>query len=220
MKKLHVYALGLLLLAGCAQAQSNDTAPATLPSVKSGEAVATFAGGCFWAMEEGMNQLKGVHEVISGYAGGNVKNPTYEVVGTDKTGHAESVQVYYDPSVISYPQLLDAFFAGHNPTMLNRQGPDVGRDYRSVAFYRTPDEKDAIQKAIKEVNESGHYDGKVVTEVTPFAVFYPAEKYHQNYFALHPDQPYIQKVSLPKVEKLRRAMSGHLKNESTLTMAK
>ena len=219
MKKFHLYALSLLLLAGCAQGQSaNDYAPAKLPEPKSGEAVATFAGGCFWALEEGMNQLKGVHNVVSGYAGGNVKNPTYEQVGTDRTGHAESVQVYYDPKVISYPQLLEAFFAGHDPTTLNRQGPDVGRDYRSVAFYRTPEEKAEIMAAIKSTNESGHYSGKVVTEVTPFTVFYPAENYHQNYFALHPNQPYIQSVSLPKVEKLRKAMTGHLKNSSSLTM--
>lgn len=220
MKYALTYALGLLLLAGYARGQSKDYSFASLPNPKPGEAVADFAGGCFWAMEEGMNQLKGVHTVISGYAGGDAKNPTYEQVSTDKTGHAESVQVYYDPSVISYAQLLEAFFAGHDPTTLDRQGNDVGRDYRSVTFYRTPEEKAAIQKAIKEVNESGHYSGKVVTEVTPLKAFYPAEKYHQNYFALHPDQPYIRGVSLPKVNKLRKAMTGHLKDESELTMAK
>ncbi|GAB3895355.1 peptide-methionine (S)-S-oxide reductase MsrA [Spirosoma agri] len=218
MKRIHLFALTILLLAGCAQGQSQDYTPAKLPTPKAGEAVATFAGGCFWAMEEGMNQLKGVNEVISGYSGGTVKNPTYEQVGTDQTGHAESVQVYYDPKVITYPQLLDAFFAGHDPTTLNRQGPDVGRDYRSVAFYRTPAEKAEIEEAIQRVNSSKHYSGKVVTEVVPFKVFYTAENYHQNYFALHPDQPYIQRVSLPKVEKLRKAMAGHLKNSTGLTM--
>jgi len=218
MKRIHLFALSLLILTGCAQGQSKDYSFAKLPTPKSGEAVATFAGGCFWAMEEGMNQLKGVHEVISGYAGGTTKNPTYEQVCTDQTGHAESVQVYYDPKVITYSQLLDAFFAGHDPTTPNRQGPDVGRDYRSMVFYRTPAEKAEIEAAIKRVNESGHYSGKVVTEVEPFNVFYPAENYHQNYFALHPDQPYIQRVSLPKVEKLRKAMVGHLKNNTGLTM--
>ncbi len=218
MKNLLTFASSLLLLAGCAQAQSNDTAPAKLPTPKPGEAVADFAGGCFWALDEGMSQLKGVREVVSGYAGGKTKNPTYEEVGTDLTGHAESVQVYYDPKVISYDKLLDAFFAGHDPTTLNRQGPDRGRDYRSVAFYRTPEEKKAIEAAIQRVNESHHYDGKVVTEVTPLTTFWPAEQYHQNYFALHPDQPYIQSVSLPKVEKLRKAMKGYLKNDSALTM--
>jgi len=203
-------------MAGCALGQ--DRSFSDLPKPKAGEAVATFAGGCFWATEEGMSQLKGVREVVSGYAGGDVKNPTYEQVGTDKTGHAESVQVYYDPKVISYNQLLDAFFAGHDPTQLNRQGPDVGRDYRSVALYRTPAEKAAILATINEVNKSGHHSGKVVTEITPIEVFYPAEKYHQNYFSLHPDQPYIQAVSLPKVMKLRKAMAGHLKNETTLSL--
>ncbi|MBC3788119.1 peptide-methionine (S)-S-oxide reductase MsrA [Spirosoma utsteinense] len=218
MKRIHLYVLSLLMMANCTLAQSNDYAPAKLPTPKPGEAVATFAGGCFWALEEGMNQLKGVREVISGYAGGNVKNPTYEQVGTDQTGHAESVQVYYDPTVITYAQLLDAFFAGHDPTTLNRQGPDAGRDYRSVAFYRTPAEKAEIQAAIKRTNDSKHYANRVVTEVTPITVFYPAENYHQNYFALHPDQPYIQRVSLPKVEKLRKAMTGYLKNSTSLTM--
>lgn len=218
MKSIHIVALSLFLVTSCAQGQSKDYAPAKLPAPKAGEAVATFAGGCFWALEEGMNQLKGVRDVVSGYAGGNVKNPTYEQVGTDRTGHAESVQVYYDPKVITYSQLLDAFFAGHDPTQLNRQGPDVGRDYRSMAFYRTPAEKSEIEAAIKRVNDSKHYSGKVVTEVAPFTAFYPAENYHQNYFALHPDQPYIRNVSLPKVEKLRKAMAGHLKNNTGLTM--
>ncbi|GAB3644216.1 peptide-methionine (S)-S-oxide reductase MsrA [Spirosoma arcticum] len=218
MKRIHLYVLSLLFVAGCTLAQSNDYAPAKLPAPKPDEAVATFAGGCFWALEEGMNQIKGVREVVSGYAGGTVKNPTYEQVGTDRTGHAESVQVYYDPGVITYAQLLDAFFAGHDPTTLNRQGPDTGRDYRSVAFYRTPAEKAEILAAIKRTNASKHYPNPVVTEVTPITVFYPAENYHQNYFSLHPDQPYIQRVSLPKVEKLRKAMAGHLKNNTSLTM--
>ncbi|SFE11510.1 peptide-methionine (S)-S-oxide reductase MsrA [Spirosoma endophyticum] len=218
MKQIHLYVLSLLLLVSCAQGQSKDYSFAKLPALKPGEAVATFAGGCFWALDEGMNQLKGVREVISGYAGGTTKNPTYEQVSTDETGHAESVQVYYDPKVITYAQLLDAFFAGHDPTTLNRQGPDVGRDYRSIAFYRTPEEKAEILAAIKRTNESKHYANRVVTEVTPLTVFYPAETYHQNYFAQHPNQPYIQGVSLPKVEKLRKAMAGHLKNNTALTM--
>lgn len=213
MKSIKIVALGLLFLMGCIPAQTQDTTPAKLPALKSGEAVATFAGGCFWAQEEGFDQLKGVREVISGYAGGHVKNPTYEQVGTDETGHAESVQVYYDPSVISYSDLLDAFFAGHDPTTLNRQGPDVGRDYRSVAFYRTPAEKQAIEAAIRRTNASKHYKNPVVTEVLPLKEFYPAENYHQNYCKLHPNQPYIQSVSLPKVEKLRKAMKGKLKKE-------
>ncbi|QHV99785.1 peptide-methionine (S)-S-oxide reductase MsrA [Spirosoma endbachense] len=213
MRFIQILTLGFWLLTSCSQAQDLETAPARLPKLKPGEAVATFAGGCFWAQEEGFDQIKGVREVISGYSGGTVANPTYQEVGTDETGHAESVQVYYDPTVVSYRDLLDAFFAGHDPTTLNRQGPDVGRDYRSVAFYRTPTEKQEILTAIQRVNASKHYANPVVTEVVPFSVFYPAEQYHQNYCQLHPKQPYIQHVSLPKVEKLRHAMKGKLKQE-------
>jgi len=205
--------VGLFVWSVQALAQTSDSYPARLPKGKVGEAVATFAGGCFWAQEEGFQQLRGVREVISGFSGGSVKNPTYEQVTTDQTGHAESVQVYYDPTLISYDDLLTAFFAGHDPTTLNRQGPDVGRDYRSVAFYRTPAEKARIEAAIEQVNKAKHYGGKVVTEVAPFTVFYAAENYHQNYCQLHPDQSYIRNVSLPKVEKLRQAMQGKLKNE-------
>lgn len=207
-----VTVLSFFWLVGSLQAQ--DTRPARLPTLKPGQAVATFAGGCFWAQEEGFDQLRGVQEVISGYSGGNIANPTYQQVGSDETGHAESVQVYYDPALISYDDLLTAFFAGHDPTTLNRQGPDIGRDYRSVAFYRTPAEKQAILAAIKRVNASHRFSSPVVTEVLPFSKFYPAENYHQNYCKLHPDQPYVQRVSLPKVEKLRHAMQGKLKQDS------
>ena len=210
MKLVQVILFGLLAV----YAQGQDVTPAKLPTPKPGEAIATFAGGCFWAQEEAFDQLKGVREVISGYSGGHVKNPTYREVGTDETGHAEAVQIYYDPRVISYNELLVGFFAAHDPTTLNRQGPDVGRDYRSVAFYRTTAEKEAIQEAIKTVNASGHFAGLVVTEVMPFTVFYPAEGYHQNYCKLHPDQPYVRQVSLPKVAKLRKALAGKLKPDA------
>jgi peptide-methionine (S)-S-oxide reductase len=213
MNRLSIIAVGLLMQVG-SYALAQDATPAKLPTPKPGEAVATFAGGCFWAQEEAFDQLRGVRKVISGYSGGFVKNPTYEQVGTDQTGHAESVQIYYDPKVISYADLLKAFFAAHDPTTLNRQGPDAGLDYRSVAFYRTPEEKTAIEAAIRETDASKHYSGKVVTQVVPFKVFYAAENYHQNYCKLHPDQSYIRSVSLPKVQKLRTAMQGKLKRES------
>ncbi len=214
MKRIQLYWLSLLLLAGCVPTEAQDHSPAKLPTQKSGEAVATFAGGCFWAQEEAFDQLRGVRDVVSGYSGGTVKNPTYEQVGTDMTGHAESVQVYYDPKVISYHDLVEAFFNSHDPTTLNRQGPDAGRDYRSVAFYRTPAEKQEIEQVIKDVNASKHYPNPIVTEVVPFQVFYPAEVYHQNYVKLHPDQGYIQQVSMPKVQKLRKAMKGKLKDNA------
>lgn len=215
----------LLLLAfsmpiGCTQKPAKATAKADdadqyafakLPNLKPGEAVATFGGGCFWAMEEVFEEIKGVHEAISGYAGGTLPNPTYEQVSTDDTDHAESVQVYYDPKVISYDQLLDVFFAGHDGTQLNRQGPDVGRHYRSVAFYRTPAEKASIEAAIKREANSGHHIDPIVTTIEPITAFYPAENYHQEYCKMHPDEFYIRSVSLPKVAKMRKAMAEKLK---------
>jgi peptide-methionine (S)-S-oxide reductase len=211
MKRSALLLFSLFSLAGCAQSQSQDTRPTALPTPKPGEAVATFAGGCFWATEAEFESLKGVREVISGYAGGTAKNPTYGQVGGEQTGHAESVQVYYDPKVVSFDVLLDAFFAGHNPTTPNRQGPDVGPQYRSVAFYRTPDEKARIEAAIKRA--SAHYDVPIVTQVVPFTGFYPAENYHQGYCKAHPNQPYIRQVSVPKIEKMRKALAGKLKED-------
>jgi len=167
-------------------------------------------------MSEAMSELKGVNKVISGYAGGNTKNPTYEDVCTRTTNHAETVQIYYDPKVISYATLAEAFFFAHDPTTLNRQGPDEGTDYRSIAFYRTPEEKEILLATIKKVNESKHYNNPIVTQVVPFTVFYAAENYHQGYYKSHLDQPYIASVSTPKVLKFRKAMAGKLKSASPL----
>lgn len=201
----------LLLLISCAQSQTNDRTPAKLPAPTAGEAVATFAGGCFWCIEEEFEDLKGVRDAISGYAGGSLENPTYEQVGTDQTGHAEAVQVYYDPKIISYDALLDAFFAGHDPTTPNRQGPDVGTQYRSIAFYRIPEEKSKIEAAVKRA--ASHYPNPIVTEVLPLTAFWPAETYHQGYYRAHPEDLYIQRVSKPKVLKFRQAMAGRLKQD-------
>lgn len=214
MKKTILYIAAILLLAGCVNAQSsggNDFAD--LPKPKAGEAVATFGGGCFWSMSEAMSELKGVNKVISGYAGGATRNPTYEEVSTRTTGHAECVQVYYDPKVISYATLVNAFFFAHDPTELNRQGPDEGTDYRSIAFYLTPEEKDVWLSTIKKINESRHYPDPIVTQVVPFKAFYAAEKYHQGYYRLNGDNPYIASVSAPKVMKFRRAEKAELKPE-------
>lgn len=200
-----------LFALGCASAQNNEMAK--LPALKPGDQIADFGGGCFWAMNESLSELRGVDAVVSGYAGGTTKNPTYEEVGTRTTGHAEVVQVYYDPKVISYEKLAEAFFYAHNPTELNYQGPDVGTDYRSIAFYRTPEEKATLLNLIKTINAAKHYENPIVTQVVPFTVFYPAEQYHQNYFKLHPDQPYIRSVSLPKVEKMRKMEKAQLKPE-------
>ncbi|AUD07306.1 peptide-methionine (S)-S-oxide reductase MsrA [Spirosoma pollinicola] len=188
-----------------------DINPAKLPTLKPGEAVATLAGGCFWAVQEEMQSLKGVRKAVSGYAGGDLEYPTYEQVGTDQTGHAEAVQIYYDPKVISYDILLNAFFAGHDATQLNRQGPDIGKHYRSAAFYRSPSEKARIEAAIQRENTSGHHQGKVVTQVVPFAAFYPAEVYHQDYYRTNPYNMYLQLVSKPKVETFRERMEKWVK---------
>lgn len=214
MKRISIYLMALLFL-GCAEAQDKkgDLDFAALPKQAPNEAVATFAGGCFWASSEVFSELKGVNKVIAGYAGGKTANPTYDEVCTETTGHAETAQVYYDPKAISYETLLKAFFSFHDPTTLNRQGPDEGASYRSVAFYRTPAEKNIIEDAIKEVNASKHFSGPVVTQVVPFKTFYAAENYHQNYYKLHPDRGYIISVSEPKVMKMRKAMKAYLKPE-------
>lgn len=212
MKKLILYIAGIFLFVGCADGQSSEKF-ASVPKPKTGEALATFGGGCFWSMNEAISELKGVNKVISGYAGGNTKNPTYEQVSTRTTNHAETVQVYYDPKIISYDKLAEAFLFAHDPTTLNRQGPDEGTDYRSIAFYRTPEEKNTLMAAIKKVNESKHYNNPIVTQVVPFAAFYPAETYHQGYYRTHGDNPYIEQVSEPKVMKFRKAMAANLKPE-------
>lgn len=216
MKNCILYIACILLLAGCANGQNKqgpaDDAIATVPVPKAGEKVATFGGGCFWSMSEALSELKGVTRVVSGFAGGNTKNPTYDEVCTRTTGHAEVVQVYYDPKQISYQTIATGFFSAHDPTTLNRQGPDEGDDYRSVAFYRTPGEKVILNAVINKVNASKHYDEPVVTQVVPFKTFYAAENYHQGYYSQHMGQLYIRTVSKPKVEKFRKAMKGYLKD--------
>ncbi len=179
-----------------------------LPAPAKGEALATFSGGCFWAMQECMMELKGVNKVISGYAGGMTKNPTYETVLTKQTGHAESVQVYYNPSVISFEQLVEAFFYAHDPTQIDGQGPD----YRSNAFYRSPEEYKIIRKVSDRVDSSHHYPSLIVTELTDFTVFYPAEAEHQDYYPKNLWSSYIRTVSKPKVLKLRKAFPTLIKS--------
>lgn len=206
---------GLLLTAcsGRTQEIASNNGFAVLPVPDPNEAVATFAGGCFWAMQESMIQLKGVNTVISGYAGGSTVNPTYDDVLTKNTGHAESVQVYYDPTKISYEQLVRAFFFAHNPTELNRQGPDEGTDYRSIAFYRSPKEFNTIHKVMAEMEAAKYYAGSFVTELEPFSVFYPAESSHQDYYERNLWDPYIRNVSRPKVMHVRKELPQLIKAE-------
>lgn len=163
--------------------------------------VATFGGGCFWCTEAVFLKLKGVKKVVSGYAGGTVKNPTYEAVCTGLTGHAEVIQIEYDPSEIKFEQLLDVFFHTHNPTTKNRQGADVGTQYRSSVFFHDEEQKEATKKVIAELDKSGDFDDPIVTTIEEMKIFYPAEDYHQNYFAQNPRNPYCRAVVGPKVSK-------------------
>lgn len=172
---------------------------------------ATFGMGCFWCSEAIFQRLKGVIKVESGYAGGNYKNPTYEDVCTGSTGHAEVIQITYEPAVISYKELLEIFWKMHDPTTLNRQGADVGTQYRSVIFYHTREQK-ALADAYKtELNKEKVYPSPIVTEIAPFTNFYVAENYHQNYFKLNGQEPYCRMVIMPKVEKLEKVFKAKLK---------
>jgi peptide-methionine (S)-S-oxide reductase len=173
--------------------------------------IATLAGGCFWCLEAVYEQLKGVKSVTSGYSGGKVADPSYTLVCTGTTGHAEVVQIVYDPKVISYAELLQIFFTIHDPTTLNRQGADVGTQYRSAIFYHNQEQKSDAEKAIEEIEAAKIWDNPVVTQVIPFEVFYPAEDYHQEYFRNNTGQPYCQIVIAPKVAKFRRQYMSRLK---------
>jgi len=172
---------------------------------------ATLAGGCFWCMEGAFQQIKGIKAVISGYSGGKEPNPGYRQVGSGETGHAESIQIYYDPLEISYETLLDIFFVAHDPTQLNRQGPDVGPQYRSAVFYHNEKQKKAAEEKILQL-QGAAFAEKIVTELSPYRGFWPAEDYHQNYEMLHPENPYVQKVSRPRIEKVRESFPELLKD--------
>ena len=172
--------------------------------------VATFGGGCFWCLDAAFRQLKGVQRVESGYSGGKRPNPSYEQVCSGATGHAEVVQITFDPGVISYRDLLGVFFTIHDPTTLNRQGPDEGTQYRSVVFYHSPEQQKAVMDVIAELKAHGVWERPIVTEVTPLTAYYPAEGYHQDYFNKNPNQPYCAAVVAPKVSKFRKAYFDRL----------
>ena len=214
MKPITVFLSLLLFFTSCAQQENKKVKipVADKQNPSPNEAVATFAEGCFWHSEIVFQSLQGVRDAVSGYAGGHVKNPDYEAVTTGTTGHAECVQVYYDPSKISYETLVKAFFASQDPTQLNRQGPDVGTQYRSVAFYRNEKEKQIIEAEIKRITDSKKYADKIVTEVKSYTKFYPAEEYHQEYILHHPENPYVQNVSIPDFERFRKEFKGNFKS--------
>lgn len=173
--------------------------------------IATLGGGCFWCIEAIYNDIRGVRSALSGYAGGHVRNPTYEQVCSHTTGHAEVVRVEFNPDAISYRDILDLFFSIHDPTTLNRQGNDVGEQYRSVIFYRDDEQKRIAQETIKELTEARAFRDPIVTQVEPFRDFYPAEDYHQEYFKNNPYQPYCRVVIAPKVTKFRKSHAEMLK---------
>jgi peptide-methionine (S)-S-oxide reductase len=173
--------------------------------------IATLGGGCFWCLEAVYDELIGVDAVVSGYAGGHVPNPSYEQVCSETTGHAEVVQITFDPDTISYEDILDVFFTIHDPTTLNRQGPDTGTQYRSAIFTHTPEQETIARRAIAALDEAGLWNAPIVTEVTQLEVFYPAEDYHQEYFKRNPNQGYCQVVIAPKVAKFRKEYFDRLR---------
>jgi peptide-methionine (S)-S-oxide reductase len=173
---------------------------------------ATLAGGCFWCLEAVFEQLRGVEKIVSGYSGGSVAHPSYQDVCSGATGHAEAVQITYDPTLIPYRDLLDVFFTIHDPTTLNRQGADVGTQYRSAIFYHDEDQRETAQRAIKELEDSGIWGQPIVTELAPFTDFYRAEDYHQEYYRRNSYQPYCQVVIAPKVAKFRKQYLERLRS--------
>lgn len=176
-----------------------------------GKAIAAFAEGCFWCSEHIFEAVVGVDSAVSGYAGGKVPNPTYELVNTETTGHAETVLVYYDPSVISYEELTNVFFTSHDPTTKDRQGPDRGNSYRSILFYMSPEELDIAVKVKETYDQSGMFTNSIISEIMPLKEFYRAEGYHQDYIEHNPYSPYVMGVSIPRYEKFKKTYKGKLK---------
>ena len=179
-----------------------------------GKEIATLAGGCFWCLEAVYDEVKGVDSVESGYMGGRTPRPTYEHVCSGASGHAEVVQITFDPKVVSYKELLEVFFVIHDPTTLNRQGNDVGTQYRSAIFYHSPEQKRIVEQTIRELDAEKVFDAPIVTQVVPAEQFYAAENYHQEYFQRNPNQPYCQFVVAPKVAKFRRKFLDRVKRAS------
>ncbi len=172
---------------------------------------ATFGAGCFWCVEAMFQDIKGVTSVVSGYSGGHVKKPSYKEVCTGRTGHAEVIQVEYDPDIVSYETLLEAFFLSHDPTQLNRQGADVGTQYRSVIYYHTKSQQMLAEERKRQLNAQDAYGAPVVTEISAIETFYPAEDYHQDYYSANPNQPYCSRVVGPKLDKFRKVFKERLK---------
>jgi peptide-methionine (S)-S-oxide reductase len=213
MKKIItlVTLLALVNLIGAASVLANKTEQSKKEKKKMSKEVATVAGGCFWCIEAPFDELVGVEKAVSGYSGGHVKNPSYKQVTTGTTGHAEVVQVTFDPSVISYQEILEVLFTLHDPTTLNRQGNDIGPQYRSAIFYHSPEQKAIAEKFIADLTAAKAYKDPIVTEVQPFTEFYSAEAYHQEYYVNNPNQGYCSYVIAPKIKKFRKQFADKLK---------
>ncbi|RDC65787.1 peptide-methionine (S)-S-oxide reductase MsrA [Adhaeribacter pallidiroseus] len=219
MNRIFVNLLAVLFLGlhSCTEAKTKPITTAPLPPLPAAEIkakgleLATFAGGCFWCTEAVFERLRGVDRVISGYTGGAEKNPTYEQVGAGETGHAEAVQIYFDPKQVTYPELLEVFFATHDPTTLNRQGPDVGKQYRSAIFYHSEEQKQQALAYVKELETKKAFRRPIVTQLQPYKMFYTAEGYHQDYYEHNPNNPYVQSVTAPKVHKFEKQFRAKLK---------
>jgi peptide-methionine (S)-S-oxide reductase len=209
-------AIVMLIALSCSERTSKDKEP-TYEVTKVGltpphnKAIAAFAEGCFWCTEHIFESVVGIDSAISGYAGGTVPFPTYEMVNTETTGHAESILVYYNPSVITYAELTQVFFTSHDPTTPDRQGPDVGSSYRSILFYITPSEKEIAESSLNAFASSGMFKDSIVTEIKELNEFYRAEEYHQDYIQFNPDNPYVRNVSIPRFELFKKTYKGKLK---------
>ena len=213
--KIIVAILSIISLQTCISStpplNSSEAVWTPLSKVKQGLKKAYFASGCFWCVEAIYESVRGVNEVYSGYAGGLTKNPNYNQIGTGKTGHAEAVEVIYDPKLVSFETLVQIFFGSHDPTTPNRQGPDYGSQYRSIAFYASNEERDIIQDYIQILEKGGYFSKKIITEIEPLEKFYYAEQYHQDYEKNNPNNPYVQQVSLPRLRKFQKQYPELLK---------
>ena len=209
--KILSYSLLALLFFSC---NSTGQTKKISTDAKVGKEKAIFAEGCFWCGEHIFEAVVGVEEVVSGYTGGTTKNPSYEQVGSHTTGHAEAIMVYYDPKIISYKELVNVFFASHDPTTLDQQGPDVGDSYRSIAFYKNAEQKKIIEDKIKELTVNKSFSNPIVTQVLPVTDFYEAEGYHQDYIKNNPSNSYVENVSIPRYNAFKKKYKGKLKPNS------
>ena len=213
IKSLLCFLFMIITLVSCAQKTKKVTERKLSPKELSKFSQATFAAGCFWHEEALFESVKGVKEAISGYAGGSTKNPTYEGIEEGNTGHAETVNVYYDPAVVTYQQLLKIYFSGQDPTRVNGQGPDHGTQYRSILFYRNDNEKKMAEEYISSMKQSGKYKAPITVQLMPFTTFWPAEDYHQDYIEKHPYGGYVLGFSIPEVKKVQKQFPEMIKPE-------